>query len=91
MKLTEPMLKALREVACTGYSYSISFQTGEALRRRGLLARHTEYLIKAVYVDQDSETLQYRYPARSPLERHEWMLTKAGRNLLDPMSRLNGC
>lgn len=87
MKLTEPQLSALREINRIGYSFSIPCQTGEALRRRGLVARHTEYLIGAVYVDRDSSVRQYWCTAKKPFERHEWMMTKEGKIFLQSMER----
>lgn len=82
MKLTAPMLSALRKMNETYAATNIHFRSGEALRRRGLAERYTEYLVKAVYVQSDVETVQYEHPASAPLQHHEWYITPAGRRAL---------
>jgi len=79
MKLSKSQIDALQKLADTGYSYGIPFRTGEALRRMGYVARYTEYILKAEYVEQESTTRQYTCTARKPYIRHEWNITKEGR------------
>jgi hypothetical protein len=89
--LSDQMLDALKKISqSSGYSYSIRFSTGEALRRRGLVGRHTEFLLKAVYVDSNSSTLQYKFKASAPFERHEWMITTKGVNFLRSLELSDG-
>jgi len=87
--LSDQMLDALKKISQSN-GYSTRFSTGEALRRRGLVGRHTEFLLKAVYVDANSSTLQYKFKASAPFERHEWMITKKGVNFLRNLELSNG-
>lgn len=77
MKLTEPMMKALRKLNA-GNRHPGDFKTLEALRRRGLAERYTVYAIRADYVTKDGATCQYRATSRKPHLVHEWWDTPAG-------------
>ena len=59
-------------------SYPMSFQTGEALRRRGFAGRLSETISRTVYVTEDSEIDQHD----GPRERHAWTITAAGRKAI---------
>lgn len=77
MKLTEPMLKALRKLNA-GSHFPGDYRTLEALRKRGFAERYTSYVIRADYANKDGVTIQYREPARKPCLVHEWWHTTAG-------------
>lgn len=82
MKLTPTMMEGLRTIGgCYGAS-GVNFQTGEALRRRGLADRYTIHVIKAEYVSRDCSTDQGWCSKRKPSQRHEWYITDAGRAAL---------
>ena len=78
MKLTEAQRRALKRMAENYGTESVLFNTGEALRRRGLADRYTERVSHAVYVTKDSETFQ-SWP---PSDKHQWFITPAGRRAI---------
>jgi hypothetical protein len=85
-KLTGPMLDALDAIS-RGVTCRVRFQTGEALRKRGLVSRSTELVIGRDYADADGVHEQWR--SEVPYEFHEWYLTVEGRALAkaSPLSR----
>lgn len=85
-KLSPAMLKELRRFTVVHSITSMNFSTGEALRRRGLLHRYTEHI---TYTEHASDTVSTGvWPSRkSPMVRHEWWLTTAGRAALQEAGR----
>jgi hypothetical protein len=79
MKLSPAMWKALGRLNNGASTSPGSYRTMEALRRRGLAARYTNFSIRAEYVEKDSVTVQWARPARKPFLLHEWYDTPAGR------------
>ena len=83
-KMTDAQEKALRWLAKNDGKrcYWHRFGTMEALRRRGLAERYTTYLIRAVYAQQNTMTVQWEESAEKPRVVHEWYITPAGRAAL---------
>ena len=82
-KLTPSMLQALQRIDGPG-NPDIRFQTGEALRKRGLADRLSTYVIKREYVSKDDVTQQFSddISAKNPVVWHEWYITRDGRAAL---------
>jgi hypothetical protein len=80
-KLTPAMKAALEEMLTPYVHQSIRFQTGEALRRRGLADRLSTYVIKREYVTRDDVTPQFPkdVSAKNPVVWHEWYITQEGK------------
>lgn len=78
MKLSKPMMDALRKLNAGNSTCPGDFRTMEALRRRGLADRYTTIAIRAEYVTKDDSAVQYRATARKPHLVHEWYYTSAG-------------
>jgi hypothetical protein len=78
-KLTPAMLTALDKILAN--RDDISFQTGEALRKRGLADRLTTYVFKREYVSKDHVINQFTKGVshKNPVVRHEWYITQEGR------------
>lgn len=78
-KLTPAMFRALEKL--TGPSGNIPFQTGEALRRRGLADRLSTYVFKREYVSKDDVTNQFPddVSPKNPVIWHEWYITQEGK------------
>lgn len=83
-KLTEAQEKALKWLARNDGNrcYWHRFGTMEALRRRGLAERYTTHVIRAVYAQQNTTTVQWEEPATKPHVVHEWYITHAARAAL---------
>jgi 6-phosphogluconate dehydrogenase len=78
MKLTEAMRNELAHISRCEGAQNVRFQTGEALRRRGLAERFTLHVIKAEYVSKDASTDQGWATRRKPVQQHEWYITNEG-------------
>jgi hypothetical protein len=82
MKLSRAMLAALQYMDRVYGGSSVRFATGEALRKRGLAARHTICAIRADYVERNSVTPQWKASAKKPHLLIDWYITTAGRAAL---------
>ena len=80
VRLTKAQRSALGEIERFKYP-QVAFPTGEALRRRGLVERHTTYETGWDFASKDGVVPQWRGPGRA---RHEWFITPAGRAALSP-------
>jgi hypothetical protein len=58
--------------------YGLRFQTGEAMRRRGLLHRVTTYVQKLEFADAKGVHCKYEWPKAHPRASHEWTFTAEG-------------
>jgi hypothetical protein len=74
--LTKAQIYALVEIE-RGNHPSVRFQTGEALRRKGMVERLTTSEVSWSYADRNGEREQWSGP---PRKRHEWFLTSVGRS-----------
>ena len=75
-KLTKAQLSTLDEIA-RWQQPTVRFQTGEALRRKGLVERITVYEIGWDFADQKGVHPQSRHA--EPRLAHRWAITRAGR------------
>jgi hypothetical protein len=78
MRLTEAQRRALKRMSITFSVCGIRFDVGEALRRRGLACRYTEYIERAEYASKD-EIVDQGWRGHV---RHEWHITPDGRAAL---------
>lgn len=83
-KLSRAMLGALHQMQDHYGSQRVKFNTGEALRKRGLCARLSTYVVRREYVEREHTTQQFPedISAKNPVVWHEWYITADGKRAL---------